>query len=709
MVFEHEDLRYEIASTIRSLGDSQSLQSDELVAHVYERLGRSGLLAPHWPESLGGRGLAPNCAGLVLEELVQAGVPDTLFVNTILTVGEILLRRGDSSQHETYLKDMAAGCSFASVLYTEPDAGSDLGAISTEAREVPGGVRITGVKLYSLTAHVTEYGLCLFRMAGSSGYEGLSLAVIEMSAPGVSVSPLASVADTDFNMVEMDAVFAAGEQIIGTAGEGLSILLDTLTLERTGVDFHAKARHWFMAGLQLQSAARSRPTGGVRMLAELASDLDVGRVLSQSVLSRFHRGMEDDVGSAASRWFNGELAKRVGTWLLHETSDLPPDDPTAEKAWAAYTEAPGATLSGGTSEMMLRLVVAALCADPELSVLGEPRDAAIARALTHAFREGPDEAFRRLRHAKLDDPQRPRSQGGLGLSLMAAISVGEQLGEAGLVLPLLGSSIVRQCWPGEPVTNVQQPVVSLGESQFRSPGGLRLTGANRSIATGILTCRDWIGEVDHVLAPAVADGRDVALLLPIDQPGVSVRAGDGGTIGYCRIVLDEAEVLTRDVVLSAERFAESHIVMFESWLRHSAYLLGVTRTAVRHSITWALSRKTFGCRLIDSDAVSFPLASVLIRAEGLRAVCRDLAGSSPILDSAIRAVELLARSCLLGMEATQLAIQVWGARGMTLAAPTGPLYQIASTASILFGSPLTLLHSTGSHRFVREQQGSASE
>src|SRR4051794_31092800 len=75
---------------------------------LYRELGRLGLLAVNWPEHYGGGGRSLLDAAIAVEEMVRAGVPDTLHVNTIQIVGLFLLMAGTPEQQARYLPGLAS-------------------------------------------------------------------------------------------------------------------------------------------------------------------------------------------------------------------------------------------------------------------------------------------------------------------------------------------------------------------------------------------------------------------------------------------------------------------------------------------------------------------------------------------------------------------------------------------------------------------------
>jgi alkylation response protein AidB-like acyl-CoA dehydrogenase len=340
--------------------------TDEDSRPIYRLLGEHGILAVDWPVGYGGRDAGLLTAAAAAEELMIVGVPDTLHVNSIQIVGLLLLLSGDERQKRRYLPPLARAESFAGVLYTEPQAGSDLSGIATQARRAPGGYRLSGTKVFSLKSHLVDHMLCAARTGGgASRYEGITVFILDMRAAGVSVSPLPAISDERFNEVTLDDVFVADEDVLGEVGQGFPLLLRGLAIERTGLDYTSKARRWFRyarAGLRAAD-----PAAADAVLADVGrhgADLAKSRLLSWRVLSGLDRGRVDEVAAAMAKWYSGELAERIPEWaaLIPCLTDTAPPE-VARVLAAAYRDAPGQTISAGTSEMMLQVVASARLAD----------------------------------------------------------------------------------------------------------------------------------------------------------------------------------------------------------------------------------------------------------------------------------------------------------------------------------------------------------
>jgi alkylation response protein AidB-like acyl-CoA dehydrogenase len=333
--------------------------TDPDVRLLYRELGRRGLLAVNWPVEYGGQGRDLLDAAVVAEELARAGVPDTLYVNTIQIVGLFLLMAGTPEQRARHLPPLARGERSASVLYTEPGSGSDLGSLSTMAvRDPDGGWRLTGVKAYNLKSDLTDIGLCAARTGPpESRYDGISLFLVDLHAPGVRRSVIGSIADEQFHRVELDGVRVGPADLLGEENGGWPLLTRALAVERTGLDYSLKAEVWLGAaarvlGPQVDEAA-------LEEIGRYGAAVDASRLLSWQVLTGLAADRLDEGLAAASKFYSGELASRIGRWaglrLPGSGGDrlLPADAAVLE---AAYREAPGLTLAAGTSEMMLEIV-----------------------------------------------------------------------------------------------------------------------------------------------------------------------------------------------------------------------------------------------------------------------------------------------------------------------------------------------------------------
>lgn len=332
---------------------------------LYRLLGERGLLGPHWPARYGGRGRTAAEGIIVTEELVRAGIPDTLHISTIQIAGQFLLMAGTEEQKLRYLPGMARGEDYVSVLFTEPDTGSDLGSLATTARPDGDGWLLNGTKVFSLKTPLARYTLCAARTAAAgTKYAGISLFLLDMTVPGIRVTPIPSIFDEPFYRVELTDARADRGALLGAEGDGWALLSKVLAVERTGIDYYLKAERWLDAALTCISAwppARRDAGGLLEEVGRHAAGLHASRLMAWEMLDAIMAGQADEIATAMAKFYASEQASAVGRWggTIPDAADRV-TSPAARILDEGYLEAPGVTLSGGASELMLQLVAAAI-------------------------------------------------------------------------------------------------------------------------------------------------------------------------------------------------------------------------------------------------------------------------------------------------------------------------------------------------------------
>jgi alkylation response protein AidB-like acyl-CoA dehydrogenase len=198
--------------------------------HKY--LAEHGYACLHWPIEYGGADASVPFQAIFAEECARAGVPRQLGIAAIDLVGPILITFGSDEQKARYLEPIRLGDDIWTQLFSEPGAGSDLAGVRTRAQRTDAGWRVDGQKVWSSAANSAKYGLLLARTASDS-HRGLSMFIVPMDAPGVTVRPLRQIdGESKFNEVFFDGVELADDALIGQVGQGWAIAMVTLGRER---------------------------------------------------------------------------------------------------------------------------------------------------------------------------------------------------------------------------------------------------------------------------------------------------------------------------------------------------------------------------------------------------------------------------------------------------------------------------------------------
>jgi alkylation response protein AidB-like acyl-CoA dehydrogenase len=179
-----------------------------------------------WPVEYGGRGLGPIEEVILAEEGAAARVPQELELIGKHLTGPALLAHGTERQRELYLRDIALARTMWCEGLSEPNAGSDLAAAVTGCRPAPGGYVVNGRKIWTSYAHQADHCFLLARSDPSRPRrKNMTVLLVDMSAPGVSVHPIQQVNGRhEFNEVVFEDVFVPEEDRVGAENEGWGIV-----------------------------------------------------------------------------------------------------------------------------------------------------------------------------------------------------------------------------------------------------------------------------------------------------------------------------------------------------------------------------------------------------------------------------------------------------------------------------------------------------
>ena len=337
----------------------------------------------HWPVEYGGRGASLNQVAAYNEELARVQAPQILGRAGVSLVGPTLMAHGTETQRRHWMRRILSGDDVWCQLFSEPDAGSDLAALSTRAEKRGGVYVVTGQKVWSSYARFADWGIGLVRTnADAPRHTGISMLAIPMAAKGVEVRPLRQITgESEFNEVFLDRVEVPVDNLIGPENEGWRIANTTLANER-GASFVWKEQVLQEAAfdLLLKACARAGRLGDPRVrqrLAQARIDGEIFRLHNERTLGRLARGEEIGSESSLVKLFWAGMSQR-----LHETAVavLGPDALLAagdEHAidrgrWARELLATRAnSIMGGTNEIQRNVIGERL--------LGLPREPSVVR------------------------------------------------------------------------------------------------------------------------------------------------------------------------------------------------------------------------------------------------------------------------------------------------------------------------------------------
>ncbi|HEY6310849.1 MAG TPA: acyl-CoA dehydrogenase [Streptosporangiaceae bacterium] len=380
---EAEPVRAEIGPDVARLRD---LAGEERKRALIE----SGYAMPHWPKPWGRDATAIE--QLVIEqEFAAAGIkrPSLGITGWIILT---LIQHASPDQVARWVRPALSQDVIWCQLFSEPGAGSDAAGIRTRAtrvegdgpggtgggsppctEKVGGGWRINGQKVWTSSAHLADFGLATVRTnPDAPKHEGITMMVIDMHAPGVTVRPLKMPSgDSEFNEVFFDDVFVPDSDVVGPVDGGWTVARATLGNESVSIGGDGGRVMPAAAFIAPLDAHPERLSGGAgRVGRHIARTHGMG-VLNQRSAYRAVAGAHDGQGPGPE----GNITKLLLSEIGHETAAI-----MAELAGpdAAFTDGDGAmaatlvlmnrgmSIAGGTSEIKRNQIAE--------RILGLPRD-----------------------------------------------------------------------------------------------------------------------------------------------------------------------------------------------------------------------------------------------------------------------------------------------------------------------------------------------
>ncbi|MFE6921774.1 acyl-CoA dehydrogenase family protein [Nocardia sp. NPDC057663] len=274
-------------------------QRDALTEHdkeqhnpgVYAKMAELGWLGLTVPEEYGGSDASMVDMCILLEESLRGMLPIGAIGPTLIT-GGAYAKFGTEAQKENVLRGIVRGAS-QSISMSEPEAGSDVGNLSTKAVKTADGWLINGQKTWCSNAHISENILLVARTSKEGGkHEGMTMFHVPADTPGLQITPIELMGNqTETNDLYFTDCVLPEDAVVGEEGNGWRQLMTGLNFERL-----------ILAAMSLGAAERAfedtiafvtqrkqfgRPVGSFQSLrhrlADLATEIECTKLLIYSV------------------------------------------------------------------------------------------------------------------------------------------------------------------------------------------------------------------------------------------------------------------------------------------------------------------------------------------------------------------------------------------------------------------------------------------
>jgi acyl-CoA dehydrogenase len=205
---------------------------------LWEKFTEAGFHGIGIPEEFGGQGGDVLMQMLLARELARSlGGLAWIWGITSFAGSKSIGLYGTPEQKAKFLPEIAAGRLKAAISFTEPGGGTDLlGNLATTAERVDGGWVLNGEKIWSSSAHVADYLLCIARTdkTASKKHQGLTLFWVPAKSEGVKITPLPKLGMRSMGSctIVYDTVFVADENVLAEPNNAWYTLLPTLNNER---------------------------------------------------------------------------------------------------------------------------------------------------------------------------------------------------------------------------------------------------------------------------------------------------------------------------------------------------------------------------------------------------------------------------------------------------------------------------------------------
>lgn len=324
-----------------------------------------------WPKEHGGRGATQVERWLFDQALDKVGCPRPPAQSYVDLIGSAMREHATPAQQERYLRKMVSGEELWCQGFSEPGAGSDLGALRCKADRQGDEYVLNGQKVWTSNADIADWCFLLCRSeADAPKHKGISLLMVPMSTPGITVRPLEQMTgDYEFCEVFFEDARVPAANLIGAPGAGWNIAMGIVAHERGPMwtfIFQRKIRKSLSA---LLATLRTHPgaAGALKdpvvrqRVAQAHIEVEILRLTGYRSLTKLlktgHPGpessMEKILGSETDQRLQDLALELVGPYGAMRSGPESLLDGAVARQWLyARSE----TIMGGTSEIQRNVI-----------------------------------------------------------------------------------------------------------------------------------------------------------------------------------------------------------------------------------------------------------------------------------------------------------------------------------------------------------------
>jgi len=332
------------------------------------KMGERGWLGMTWPKEYGGSEGEGIYEYLLNECLARRGAPQ--IGKGVGIVGKTIIRHGSEKLKREFLPKILRNEVEFAVGYSEPQAGSDAANMQLKATRDGNGWRLNGQKIWTTSAHFAEwYWVGARTDPDAPKHHGITLFLIPMNHPGLTVQAIHTIGDERTNSVYFDNVYVSDDYIVGELNHGFQYISEALDLERFTM-FTFSPIEQRLEVLCQHVATETRDGKPLRedpvirqQIAQLVTQAEVARCLGLRFVAKSMRGgAAPTCEASAYKLYATELSKRLanasmdiggtGTQLRVKTEGAPMNG----RAESTYRYTVIDTIGGGASEIQKNII-----------------------------------------------------------------------------------------------------------------------------------------------------------------------------------------------------------------------------------------------------------------------------------------------------------------------------------------------------------------
>lgn len=332
-----------------------------------KRLADAGYLGMSWDRQYGGQDRPGVYDYLLNEELSSHGAP--IIGKGVGCIGKTLIAHGSDQLKLEFLPQiLAAEIEFA-LGYSEPGAGSDLASLRLRAERKGDTWTLNGQKMWTTSAHFADwYWVAARTDPEAPKHKGISVFLIPMNHPGLTITEIETMGDHRTNEVFFDNVDVPHDYLVGEENAGWQYVCEALDYERFALYTVGPLLLKFqslveMLKLTMRDGALLAENPVIRArVAEMACEVESAKMLQRRVIARAIKGEVPTVEAAMYKYYSTQLGRRIADYAIDCLGPLgllktgAPHAPFNGK-WESSDRATVVdTIGGGSSEVQKNIV-----------------------------------------------------------------------------------------------------------------------------------------------------------------------------------------------------------------------------------------------------------------------------------------------------------------------------------------------------------------